>query len=571
MKIIVAESAGFCWGVRRAMDRTLDLVDRGSDHSVVSLGPLIHNRQVVDFLQSRGVSPVNSPDDVESQSTVIVRAHGVPPETLRSLKDRGATVCNLTCPKVGRIQGMVQKYHRKGYTIFVTGDADHAEVISINGYAGNQAVLLSSPDAVRDIPAFDRGLLVSQTTFNRETFRAIAALLEDKGKELVVMDTICDSTRRRQEEVRRLAPTVDAMVIVGGRHSANTTRLAEIAAESCPRVFHVETESELAEADLSGVERIGISAGASTPNWMINAVVQYLRFLGQRRRFSFIVFGLLFYFNLVRSVAAGALTAGMLMLVGADWSFNASLLSFLYMFLVTGINRLIGLGPIRFTDPARYHFIRSARHVLAALLALSFALLAILAVQWTPSSRFLLAIAVVLGVLYRVRIPVRNKTVRLFDLPGSKNLLHAAAWTLVMVAIPIRESTQTLDIRVWAAALISAFALVFAGSVLFDVRDLQGDRFSGKETLPMLVGRTAAIRWTAAAGALLFLAAAGLAQVGGRHCLAATGILLLAYMIILFRYVNSRQHIPATGTFELLVNGQVLAPLILGLLCRLIP
>ena len=281
MKVKVARTAGFCMGVRRALNLALDAA-RDCPPPISTLGPLIHNPQVVSLLASRGVV---SSDAVPERGTVVIRSHGIPPQTRALLEERGLEVIDATCPRVARVHGIVSAHRAKGYLIVVLGDRDHAEVLGIMGAAEGGARLVSGPEEIAALPEAGKVCLVAQTTSERERFRRTAAALRQRypqlgGDELAIADTICDSTRDRQEAARALAREVEAVVVVGGKDSANTRRLVEVAREMGAPAFLAETEADLDPRELGRFRLVGLTAGASTPNWMIRRVYDELRRMG---------------------------------------------------------------------------------------------------------------------------------------------------------------------------------------------------------------------------------------------------------------------------------------------------
>lgn len=274
MKVVLAKHAGFCMGVRRAVETTLKLVE--SRHApIATFGPLIHNPQVLEMLEQKGVAVL---DDLPRQAagTVVIRAHGVPPASKEKLEQSGAAVEDATCPRVVKVQAIIDKYRRQGYTTVIVGDRDHAEVEGLMGHAGEAGVVISGMAELAELKLTPPYIVVSQTTQDEEMFQAITAAILERFPGGKVFNTICDSTHKRQDEVREMCRQVDALVVVGGRNSANTKRLAEIAQGlACP-VFLVETEKELDGEQLRGYQSVGVTAGASTPAWIIRQVVETL-------------------------------------------------------------------------------------------------------------------------------------------------------------------------------------------------------------------------------------------------------------------------------------------------------
>ncbi len=271
----MAENAGFCMGVRRAVETTLDMVEKNNGH-IATFGPLIHNPQVLERLKSQGVNILDEiPEQVDG--TVIIRAHGVPPQKKKKLENSGAIVEDATCPRVLKVQAIIDKYKKQGRQTVIIGDRDHAEVEGLMGYAGSPCQVVSSLADVETMELSGPYIIVSQTTQDEQAFETIKNEIIRRFPDGKVFNTICDSTHKRQEEVRRLCDEVQALVVVGGKTSANTTRLGEIAeGMGCP-VFMVETEDDLDLAAIKKYSRVGVTAGASTPNWVISQVVEVLK------------------------------------------------------------------------------------------------------------------------------------------------------------------------------------------------------------------------------------------------------------------------------------------------------
>lgn len=261
-------------GVRRAVDATLVLVDEGADN-LATLGPLIHNPQVLEELEGKGVKVLDRIPG-KQEGTVIVRAHGIPPAAKDELEKSGAKVMDATCPRVLKVQAIISRHSKEGAVTIIIGDKDHAEVVGLMGFAEAGVHVVSSDDDVNDLALEGSYIVVSQTTQDEPTFSRLSSKIMDKFPHGQVFNTICDSTAKRQEAVRKLSCEVDAMVVVGGRASANTARLAQVAEEMGCKVFLVETVGEIRAEDFAGIDSVGVTAGASTPSWIINEVVTTL-------------------------------------------------------------------------------------------------------------------------------------------------------------------------------------------------------------------------------------------------------------------------------------------------------
>lgn len=278
MKIERARHAGACYGVQRALDLAIEASDeRGLAHT---LGPLIHNPGAVRDLADRNVFVTDDVSQV-SDGAIIIRSHGVTPEVLAEVQDSGLPVVDATCPHVARAQRAAAELAAQGCRVIVVGEAGHPEVEGLRAYAkreGAKVDVVESPDDVPEDLRAPIGVVV-QTTQRRENLEAVVQTVRAQGIEPVVKKTICSATRLRQDAAAELAGMVDAMVVIGGRNSSNTTRLAEICKASCPRTYHVESADEVRPEWFADCATVGVTAGASTPEHQISAVEERLRAL----------------------------------------------------------------------------------------------------------------------------------------------------------------------------------------------------------------------------------------------------------------------------------------------------
>lgn len=277
MKVVLAENAGACYGVQRALDMALEASEGHA--KAYTLGQLIHNPGVVADLKARGVFVADSIDDIEDGATVIIRSHGVMPEVYEEVEAKGLPMVDATCPHVARAQKAAAGLASKGCRVIVVGEEGHPEVEGLKAWArreGAKVDIVPSPD---DVPSDLRAPIgvVVQTTQRRENLDAVVDAIKAQGISPIVKHTICLATRHRQDSAAELAQNVDAIVVIGGRNSSNTTRLAEICAASCPRTHHIESVSEIDPAWFEGYETVGVTAGASTPEDQIKAVIAWLK------------------------------------------------------------------------------------------------------------------------------------------------------------------------------------------------------------------------------------------------------------------------------------------------------
>lgn len=275
MELILAKQAGFCFGVKRATQLAFEAADKGGE--TYTLGPIIHSPQVVQRLEEMGVKPIDHVNDLES-GTIIIRSHGVAAEELQAAIRRNLDIVDATCPFVKKAQEHVANLSHAGYDVVVVGDADHPEVQGIVSYATGKVYVVGSGEQAERLPRMSKIGVVAQTTQSFETLQQVVAACLSKGGEIRVYHTICDATAVRQSEAKALAGQADCMIVIGGFNSANTKRLAEVCSELLPEhTYHIETACQIEPAWFRGIEKVGITAGASTPKWLIDDVIDRVR------------------------------------------------------------------------------------------------------------------------------------------------------------------------------------------------------------------------------------------------------------------------------------------------------
>lgn len=274
-KIFLAEEAGFCFGVKRAIKLAFEAVSKYKEN-VYTIGPIIHNPQVVDELEAKGVKVVADLSAVDC-GTVIVRSHGIPPELFEIAKKKGLNIVDATCPFVKKAHNYALLLKKEDYQIIIVGDREHPEVRTISSYAGDNTFIIGNKNEIRTLEISTKVGILAQTTQSLENFQEILLELLKKTNELRIFNTICDATIKRQAEARNLAKKVDLMIVIGGYHSANTKRLKEICKETGADTYHIEIAKEIDPEWFVGKQKIGITAGASTPNWVVDKVVKRIR------------------------------------------------------------------------------------------------------------------------------------------------------------------------------------------------------------------------------------------------------------------------------------------------------
>ena len=275
MKVLLADELGFCFGVERAVEMVEEALSEGD--TVRALGPLIHNEQEMQRLGKFGVTTISEPVQIKRGETAVIRAHGVTPDVQRELEATASKVVDATCPFVTRVQKLAARAAAENRHVIIVGNPDHPEMIGVKGYAPDHAFVIKDETEVAALPRLRSPLVVSQTTIKLKTFQDTANAIKTKtDDEVQIVNTICSATRDRQDAARALAGAVDAFYIIGGRHSSNSRKLLTVCLEQCAKSFLIETEDEINPSDLIGVKTVGVTAGASTPNWLIEKIVKHL-------------------------------------------------------------------------------------------------------------------------------------------------------------------------------------------------------------------------------------------------------------------------------------------------------
>jgi 4-hydroxy-3-methylbut-2-en-1-yl diphosphate reductase len=268
MEVLLAEYLGFCYGVKRAINLARSSASPAGNS--FTLGPIIHNPQMVERLEHEGVGMVNTLDEMDG-GTIIIRSHGVGPQVYEEATAAGLQLVDATCPHVKKAQMAAHTLAESGYVVVIVGEKKHPEVRSIFEWSGHKAIVVETEEEAGAITACGKLGIVAQTTFSGDEFKKIVMILLDKSNDLRIVRTICTATDQRQAAAIELAKSVDVMLVIGGKNSANTTRLAQLCAKKC-KTYHIETVVELQNQWFDKIEKIGITAGASTPDWIIKEV-----------------------------------------------------------------------------------------------------------------------------------------------------------------------------------------------------------------------------------------------------------------------------------------------------------
>ena len=284
MEVIRAKTAGFCFGVKRAVDTVYEQLEKASESTTIyTYGPIIHNEEVVKDMKQKGVIVLQSEAELDAltEGTVIIRSHGVEKAIYDKLNAQGIKIVDATCPFVKKIHNIVQKESINGNYIIIAGNPQHPEVEGIRGWAGTKATVVQTKEDIDKlkIPENEKVCVVSQTTFNYNKFKELVEIILKKSYDVSVLNTICNATKERQTEARSIAETVDAMIVIGDKHSSNTQKLFEICRKACNNTYYIQTLGDLDLNQLGSVETVGITAGASTPNNIIEEVQNNVRII----------------------------------------------------------------------------------------------------------------------------------------------------------------------------------------------------------------------------------------------------------------------------------------------------
>jgi 4-hydroxy-3-methylbut-2-enyl diphosphate reductase len=575
MKVIVAKTAGFCKGVKDALEVTLEAVQKRKEgETICTYGPLIHNRQVLASLESEGILTEHRIEGCTGK-TVVIRAHGIPPAERQALHGLGAHLVDATCKRVAKVHATIKHHARRGYNTVIVGDADHAEVIGLMGYTEGRGVVVNLPEAVDELPPdWEKVLLVAQTTQNEEIFHQIQERFQARYPNGVVKNTICGSTHERQSEVKELCNKTDAMVVVGGYHSGNTVRLAEIARESGVPTYHVETEQDLDPREMAKYTSVGVSAGASTPNWIIRNVVNFLEKLqpeavqsGSGRRWH----DFLAYSNLYVAVGAALLPLAVHSLTELPWTWAATGMAACYAYAMHSLNIYLDRNAIQLNDPGRASFYRHWRVVFTASSILAVSTSLWLAYTLSLASFLGMVVIVLLGLMYAVPLilPGWPEGVQIKSIPMSKTFSIPIAWAAVTVLVPNLSRLPRVGPELLYGFWI-IFLLVLVRTVLLDLLAVQGDRLVGKETVVVLMGENRTGHFVT--GILVLL---GMSLLAGPALGVGTRFawLILPIVLIYGRQVRATRNGPLLKEdtlFELSIEMPVIGVGLLGFLVSVI-
>ncbi len=538
MRVKVAKKAGFCMGVRRAMRLALKAVEQSED-PVFTYGPLIHNPQALELLKKLGIREFTE-SEVGGKGILIIRAHGIPPQEKQKLLSLGLKVVDGTCPRVAKVQKLAQKYHSEGYRVIIIGDKDHAEVKGILGYTDNRGIVVSNFKDIDALDLKDKYVILSQTTQDEELFEVLSQEILRRFPNGEIINTICHATHVRQDCVRNLAKECDTIVVVGGKKSANTNRLAQIAQEEDCKTFLIETPEELDLKELKDANVVGITGGASTPNWVINGVVEKVAaFKNPLRKV---------WWSLINSHVLLSLSL-LLFLLATNFYLEKNLNTYsiisavLLTFFAHTWNVLVGINLVSLCNPykanlfSKYHLV----FFVSSLLAFAVALYA--AYKVSPFHLFYTAISGGLAGVYSITF-LRSW------FRGNRTIFITLFWWLTVVVFSL-TGLEDFTIKTLLVFLF-VLSLVFYRTLFIDLLDFFEDGFLGLESLAAALEekKTFMVLY----GSLIFgtIVLLVLTMYNKKFVVM---ILPLAYALLTIFYLKKRGHLGKRTKLETLVEA----------------
>ena len=531
---------------------------------IYTYGPLIHNPQVLELLRERGITILKPGEEIPA-GLVVIRAHGIPPQERRLLEQAGGRIIDATCPRVAKVQAIIRRWAGKGFATLIVGDADHPEVRGLLGYTEERGYVVSTSEDVAHLPDLDKLIVVAQTTQSESQFEARVREIVARFPQAQIFNTICDATASRQAEVQELSRQAEALVVVGGRNSGNTQRLVEISQGTGIPTYHVETEQELDLVEISRYQTVGVTAGASTPNWLIGNVVNTLKHAwafrpGSLTNYLYRAWRFFLKSNLYVATGAGSLSYTSSLLQQVEPQFTYFFVAFFYVYAMHLLNHFTDKAS-KLNDPVQTMFYGRHRRFLLVTGFLSAFMALSLGAYLGPLPFFFVLVMSGIGLMYNFKIiPERlakaTGIYRLKEIPGSKTMFTAMAWGVLAALIPVVCSDQEIS-GATAIAFFFVAGMIFIRSGLFEIMAIEGDRVVGKETLAIALGkeRTFTLLFfgsLAFVAMLLGAAWAGIIPSLG-YTLSLSGVYMLGYLII-----YHRGHMESSLMLESLVEGNMI-------------
>jgi 4-hydroxy-3-methylbut-2-enyl diphosphate reductase len=559
----LAETAGFCIGVKRALELVLKAINE-KQTKIYTYGPLIHNPQVLELLRERGISILKPGEDVPP-GLVVIRAHGIPPQERHLLEKGGGEIIDATCPRVAKVQAIIRRWAAKGSATLIVGDADHPEVRGLLGYTEGRGYVVSTSQDVTDLPDLHDLIVVAQTTQSKCQFEARVLEITGRFSRVQIYNTICDATASRQAEVQELAQQAEALVVVGGRNSGNTQRLVEISQGTGIPTYHVETEQELDLVEMSRYQAVAVTAGASTPHWLIGNVVNTLKHAwafrpGSWTNYLYRAWRFFLKSNIYVATGAGSLSYVSSLLQQVEPQFIYFFVAFFYVYSMHLLNHFTDKAS-KLNDPVQTMFYgRHRRFLLVTGMASAFMALILGAYLGLVPFAFILVMSAI-GLLYNFKIiPDRIARVTLIttlkEIPGSKTMFTAVAWGVLAALIPVVCSDQPIS-GATAIAFFFVAGMIFIRSGIFEIMAIEGDRVVGKETLAIALGKERTFTLLFVSSLVFIAVVLGAAWRGVipslGYSLSLCGFYMLAYLLL-----YHRDHLESSLMLESLIEGNMI-------------
>jgi 4-hydroxy-3-methylbut-2-enyl diphosphate reductase len=493
MKIEMAANSGFCMGVRNAILKIVDELN-SSDEKIYVYGPLIHNPQTVEVLKNRGLITINSLNEIKNKQ-IAIRTHGIPVDENRVIRNEASRTINLTCSRVARVQSYIKKYSSNGYFTIIIGDRDHAEVIGLKSYANAGVHVVSEPDDIMTLPEAEKYLVVSQTTHERNQLDQIVCLIRDKHLNVEVIDTICDSTRLRQDDVREgIARGIDTLVVVGGKNSANTTRLAKIGIDNGVKTFHIETDEELIADEFKNSKYVLVTAGASTPGWIINNVLEKLYIINNansnpvikavKKYFEFFVRS-----NIISSIASFLMVLIAQKYAGIEQNYTYGIIAALFIYVMYTVNNYLDREFLIKSNSYKYKIYEKSGLFMLIAAIISFIISIYLSFNISTTLMYLFLVPYLLGIFYSTpyfKIFIKALGSEVIKKIYNTKIVTGFGWLVVLILLPFFDHGVGLITYISIGSIF--FTFVFLRQFIIDMVAFQGDLILGRDTLATSLG-----------------------------------------------------------------------------------
>jgi len=575
MRIEVGKHAGFCRGVKEAVDKTFSIT-RDFGGEIFTDGELIHNPQTLKLLESRNVRVIDDGDDLSKikDKTIIIRAHGVTPQRIRKLKTITKDLKNFTCRDVAAVQAIIKKWSNKGYSIIIFGKRAHPEVIGLLGYAKDGYVVYNKEE-VKQLPDLDKVLIVSQTTMEQDAFSEICQTVKEKIKTVEIENTICSATELRQNEVKLLANRNDCVLVIGGKKSSNSKRLYEIGSKYT-KTFFVESVSDLDQIDFKGIKKLGITAGASTPDWLITEFIDEI----QKKNRSFFskflrnILNFSLHSNLIGAIGTFLLSLAVADILNVNISLNIGLLVSLFYLSMSLMNSYTNRNSFKIDNPGSYAFVSRFRYAFLSFFIISIMYIIYIAFQLGTDSVILIFFSLLLGAMYNLSfLPLRGVLrkimfFRKWDLLALKSIVLAFAVTVLLNSLYILNNYSNLWSEFFQTSsfiyrlefyfsVYFIFVIMFTRQVFFEFKSAQTDKIAGVSSILSIMKKENVIRLLYILPAFLILLI--VVEIFRNTYLPSINkyFIVVAYNYLLLSLIMRRQTLHNRSKFEMIIESNL--------------